>query len=110
MSTLRRSGCIRWLPPIESASPSPVTTQTDRSRRDVASPVEIAGARPWVEWIPEAAAEYRQRRAPLDGAHPEGLAVVREARRAADPGDEDEVLARDAELRQERLDASQDRV
>ena len=37
---------------MESASPSPVTTQTDRSGRDAASPVAIAGARPWIKCIP----------------------------------------------------------
>lgn len=37
---------------MDSASPSPVTTQTLRSRRDEASPVAIAGARPWIECIP----------------------------------------------------------
>ena len=52
MFTFRRSAWIRWLPPIESASPSPVTTQTDRSGRDVARPVAIAGARPWIECSP----------------------------------------------------------
>ncbi len=52
MFTLRRSAWIRWLPPIDSASPSPVTTQTDRSERVVAMPVAIAGARPWIEWKP----------------------------------------------------------
>ena len=52
MFTLRRSAWIRWLPPIDSESPSPVTTQTDKSGRDVASPVAIAGARPWIECIP----------------------------------------------------------
>jgi hypothetical protein len=50
--TFRRSAWIRWLPPIESASPSPVTTQTDKSGRDVDKPVAIAGARPWIECIP----------------------------------------------------------
>ena len=50
--TFRRSAWIRWLPPIDSASPSPVTTQTERSGRVVASPVAIAGARPWIECIP----------------------------------------------------------
>src|SRR3712207_8670909 len=34
--TLRRSVWIRWLPPMDSASPSPVTTHTDRSGRDAA--------------------------------------------------------------------------
>ena len=51
-STLRRSAWIRWLPPIESASPSPVTTQTERSGRASRSPVAIAGARPWIVWNP----------------------------------------------------------
>ncbi|CAM5688841.1 hypothetical protein SBADM41S_10445 [Streptomyces badius] len=37
---------------MESASPSPVTTHTDRSRREVASPVAMDGARPWMECIP----------------------------------------------------------
>ena len=52
MLTLRRSAWIRWLPPIDSESPSPVMTQTDRSGRDEASPVAMAGARPWMECIP----------------------------------------------------------
>ena len=52
MFTLRRSAWIRWLPPIDSASPSPVTTQTDRSSRASASPVAMVGARPWIEWNP----------------------------------------------------------
>ena len=37
---------------MESASPSPVITQTDRSCRDAASPDAIAGARPWIECMP----------------------------------------------------------
>ena len=37
---------------MDSASPSPVMTQTDRSGRAAASPVAIAGARPWIECIP----------------------------------------------------------
>ena len=49
---LRRSAWIRWLPPIDSESPSPVTTQIERSSRAVASPVAIAGARPWMLCIP----------------------------------------------------------
>jgi hypothetical protein len=52
MLTLRRSAWIRWLPPIDSASPSPVMTHTDRSVLDAASPVAMAGARPWIECIP----------------------------------------------------------
>src|SRR5215469_2519515 len=50
--TLRRRAWIRWLPPIDRASPSPVMTQTERSGREAASPVAIAGARPWIECIP----------------------------------------------------------
>ena len=49
---LRRNAWIRWLPPMDNASPSPVTTHTDRSPRVVASPVAIAGARPWIECMP----------------------------------------------------------
>ena len=37
---------------MDIASPSPVTTHTDRSARVVASPVAIAGARPWMECMP----------------------------------------------------------
>ena len=52
MFTLRRRACMKWLPPMLSASPSPVTTQTDRSGREVDRPVAMAGARPWIECIP----------------------------------------------------------
>ncbi len=52
MRTLRRSAWMRWFPPMESASPSPVTTHTSKSGRVVASPVAIAGARPWIECSP----------------------------------------------------------
>ena len=52
MHALRRNAWIRWFPPIESASPSPATTHTDRSGRESASPVAIAGARPWIECMP----------------------------------------------------------
>ena len=37
---------------MDSASPSPEITQTSRSGRVVASPVAMAGARPWIECIP----------------------------------------------------------
>jgi hypothetical protein len=37
---------------MDRASPSPVTTHTLKSRLDVASPVAIAGARPWMECMP----------------------------------------------------------
>jgi hypothetical protein len=40
------------LPPIDSASPSPVTIHTDRSGRVTDRPVAMAGARPWIECMP----------------------------------------------------------
>jgi hypothetical protein len=52
MSTFRRIEWITWLPPIDSASPSPVITQTIRSGRDALSPVASVGARPWIVWKP----------------------------------------------------------
>ena len=92
MLTLRRSAWMRWLPPIESASPSPVTTQTERSGRVGGEPGRDGG------------------RATVDRVHPVRLHVVREARGAADAGDEDDALARDAELGHELLDGGEDRV
>ena len=53
MSTLRRIEWMTWLPPIESASPSPVITQTMRSGRAALSPVARVGARPWIVWKPK---------------------------------------------------------
>src|SRR5439155_20378463 len=46
----------------------------------------------------------------VDRVHPVGLHVVREARGAADTGDEDDLLAREAELGHERLDGGEDGV
>src|SRR5215831_9026444 len=80
--TFRRSEWMRWFPPIESASPSPVTTQTERSGRGTA----------------------------VDRVHSVGLQVVGKASSAADPRDEDDPLALEPELRQEALDHVQDRV
>jgi hypothetical protein len=37
---------------MDSASPSPVTTHTLRSGRDIDRPDAIAGARPWIECMP----------------------------------------------------------
>lgn len=37
---------------MDSASPSPVITHTLRSGLLAASPVAMAGARPWMEWKP----------------------------------------------------------
>ena len=52
-STFRRMECRTWLPPMDSASPSPVMTQTMRSGRAALSPVASVGARPWIEWKPK---------------------------------------------------------
>src|SRR5262249_47186377 len=53
----------------------------------------------------------RQSRCPtVDGMEAVGVHVVREPARAADPGDEDEVLARHAELWQEFLHLGEDGV
>ena len=52
MSRLRRIAWMRWLPPIDSPSPSPVTTHTDRSGRVTLRPVASVGARPWMLWKP----------------------------------------------------------
>ena len=52
MSTLRRIEWRTWLPPIDSASPSPVMTQIMRSGRAALSPVASVGARPWIVWKP----------------------------------------------------------
>ena len=81
MFTLRRSAWIRWLPPIDSMSPSPPMTHTSRSGRASATPVATAGARPWMR------------------VHAVGVHVVREARRAADAGHEHEVFGLDPESR-----------
>jgi len=51
-STFRRIECSTWLPPMDSASPSPVITQTIRSGRAALSPVASVGARPWIVWNP----------------------------------------------------------
>src|SRR3954466_11386280 len=88
MFTLRRSAWIRWLPPIDSASPSPVTTHTNRSGRDTARPVPSAGGA-----------------GPLRGGAPGNRVravlfnVVGEGSGPADPRHEDHVLALDAERR-----------
>ena len=52
MSTFRRIEWMTWLPPIDSASPSPVMTHTIRSGRAALSPVASVGARPWMVWKP----------------------------------------------------------
>ena len=52
MSTLRRIECRMWLPPIDSASPSPVMTHTISSGLASFRPVASVGARPWIEWKP----------------------------------------------------------
>ena len=77
---------------MDSASPSPVTTQT----RQVAPGGGEAGG--------------DGGGAAVDGVHPVGVHVVREAGGAADAGDEDDVLLGQAELGHEALDGGEDRV
>jgi hypothetical protein len=73
--------------------------------------VAVAGDDPHREVGPRRGEAGRDRRSPsVDRVHAERLDVVREAGGAADPRDEDEVLAGHAELRQEGLDAREDRV
>src|SRR5262249_19004150 len=50
------------------------------------------------------------RGAPVDRVEAEGVHVVGEAARAADPRDHDELLARDAQIREDGLDRAQDAV
>ena len=49
---LRRMAWMKWLPPMASASPSPVTIQTMSSGRDTLSPEAKEGARPCSVCIP----------------------------------------------------------
>ena len=73
--------------------------------------VAVAGHDPHREVGPrDRQARRDRRRATVDRVHPVRLHVVREPRRAADAGDEDDVLARHAELRHERLQRGEDRV
>ena len=65
-STLRRMAWIRWLPPIDRPSPSPVMTQTCRSGR---ADLQAGGER---------------RRPAVDGVEAVGVHVVGEAAGAAD--------------------------
>ena len=92
MLTLRRSAWIRWLPPIDSASPSPVIDPD----RQVGPGRRQAG---------------RDRRgAAVDRVHAVAVDVVRQPGRAADPGDDHDVLPRHLQRRQERLERGEDRV
>jgi hypothetical protein len=91
MLMFRRSAWIRWLPPIDSASPSPVMTHTDRSCRGRQASRDRG--RPAVRWVQAVAVH-----------------VVRQPGRAADAGDDDDVLARHLKLGQEGLEGGQDRV
>ena len=73
--------------------------------------VAVAGDDPDREVRPRHGEARRdRRRAAVDRVHPVRLHVVREARGAADPRDEDDSLAREAELRHEALDDVEDRV
>ena len=51
-SMFRRMAWMKWLPPMASASPSPVTIQTISSGRETLSPEAKDGARPCSVCIP----------------------------------------------------------
>ena len=48
MSMLRRQAWMKWFPPMAVASPSPLTTMTFLSGRDIFRPVAKGSARPCV--------------------------------------------------------------
>jgi hypothetical protein len=48
MSMLRRAAWMKWLPPIDNASPSPMGTITFSSGLLSLTPVAKASARPWI--------------------------------------------------------------
>jgi hypothetical protein len=52
MFTLRRSAWIRWFPPIDSPSPSPVATHTSSEGLTIFTPEAMAGALPCIPWRP----------------------------------------------------------
>ena len=79
MSRLRRIACMKWLPPIDRASPSPVITQTLKSG--------------FAHLIPA-----HRRSAAMDAVEPIRIHVVREPGRAANAGHENDSFARDAEF------------
>src|ERR1700694_1739331 len=89
--TLRRRMWIRWLPPIDIASPSPVAIHTSSSGRASLRPVAPAGGR-----------------AAGDRVEAERVHVVREAARAADPRHHHELLARDPQLGEDLLHRRED--
>ena len=91
--TLRRSAWIRWLPPIESMSPSPPITHTSRSGRA------------------ERDAGGDRGRPAVDRVQAVGVHVVREARRAADARHEHQVLRASRRARRScELHRGEDRV
>ena len=73
--------------------------------------VAVTGDHPHRQVRPRRGEAGRDRRRPaVDRVHPVGVHVVREARRAADARDEDDVLPRQPELGHERLHRGEDRV
>src|SRR5258706_7797442 len=111
---LRRSMWIVWLTP----SPSAATTRSDVAAQHVdrvvaadGEGVAVAGGDPHVEVGPRHFQPGGHRRgAAVDGVEAEGVHVIREPAGAADAGHHHELLARDAELREDRLHRGQDRV
>src|SRR6516162_10330418 len=56
-----RAVWVKWLPPMENASPSQLKAKTCRSGRDRETPLAKASARPWMKWAPCACTKYGKR-------------------------------------------------
>src|SRR4026209_2055522 len=110
MSTLRRIEWRTWLPPIDSASPSPVMTHTMRSGRAALRPVARGGARAGGGWQARREPGGGGRRGAVERGKAVLIHVVREPAGAADPRDEHDVLLRVAEVGHHLLGLGEDRV
>src|SRR3984957_6189487 len=56
-----RAVWLKWLPPMEKASPSPPNTKTWRSGRESEMPLAKGRARPWMKCAPWACTKYGKR-------------------------------------------------
>ena len=56
-----RAVWVKWLPPMEKASPSPPKTKTCRSGRESEMPLAKGRARPWMKCAPCACTKYGKR-------------------------------------------------
>src|ERR1017187_8275301 len=56
-----RALCVKWLPPMENASPSPLNAKTCRSGRESETPLANGSARPCRKCAPCACTKYGKR-------------------------------------------------